>query len=375
MVYLNDSTRIVLRPVKGEKYNYYIGETEVTYALWNVVMGTVLGVEETDNKPVSRVSWDDCQKFIAKLNELTGLHFRLPTEAEWEYAARGGSRSNGYMFAGSNDIDSVGWYMINSDSTDHCVAQLMSNELGIYDMTGNVWEWCQDYYDVNQTMHVVKSGSWFDAATTCRIDARTGRATNYKSLIGLRLVLDIHQYVDLGLSVKWATFNLGASASEESGDYFAWGEVEPKAEYSWENYKWCDGTESVMTKYNDEDGKSILDMVDDAAHVNWGGDWRMPTKEELDELCDKCNWEWIMLNGVNGCKVTGPNGNSIFLPAAGSYNTFDNQLNSEGINGWLLSSDRVNKRYVMEIGFLYSGPYKSTCSRCVGLTIRPVLPN
>ena len=375
MVYVNDTTRIVLRPVKGEKYNYYIGETEVTYALWNVVMGTVLGVEETDNKPVSRVSWDDCQKFIAKLNELTGLHFRLPTEAEWEYAARGGSRSNGYMFAGSNDIDSVGWYMINSDSTDHCVAQLMSNELGIYDMTGNVWEWCQDYYDVNQTMHVVKSGSWFDAATTCRIDARTGRATNYKSLIGLRLVLDIHQYVDLGLSVKWATFNLGATAPEESGDYFAWGEVEPKAEYSWENYKWCDGTESVMTKYNDEDGKSILDMVDDAAHVNWGGDWRMPTKEELDELCDKCNWEWIMLNGVNGCKVTGPNGNSIFLPAAGLYNTFDNQLNSEGINGWLLSSDRVNKRYVREIGFLYSGPYKSTCSRCVGLTIRPVLPN
>ena len=378
MVYLNDSTRIVLRPVKGEKYNCYIGETEVTYALWNVVMGTVLGVEETDNKPVSRVSWDDCQKFIAKLNELTGLHFRLPTEAEWEYAARGGSRSNGYMFAGSNDIDSVGWYMINSDSTDHCVAQLMSNELGIYDMTGNVWEWCQDYYDVNQTMHVVKSGSWFDAATTCRIDARTGRAANYKSLIGLRLVLDIHQYVDLGLSVKWATFNLGASAPEEYGDYFAWGEVEPKDEYSWENYKWGDGTASNMTKYNEKDGLTTLKLEDDAAHVNWGGKWRMPTMEEAKELYDKCEWNPETRDGIDGYRVVGPNGNSIFIPIAGFYNKdqFGNGLQQANVNAYYWTKTRTsnlqNEAYDLGLNTLQGAYGIVFNTRRLGFPIRAV---
>ena len=376
MVYLNDSTRIVLRPVKGEKYDYYIGETEVTYALWKAVMGTVLGVEETDNKPVSRVSWDDCQKFIAKLNELTGLHFRLPTEAEWEYAARGGSRSNGYMFAGSNDIDSVGWYMINSDSTDHCVAQLMSNELGIYDMTGNVWEWCQDYYDVNQTMHVVKSGSWFDAATACRIDARTGRAANYKSFIGFRIVLDAHQYVDLGLSVKWATFNLGASAPEEYGDYFAWGETEAKDVYDWSTYKWCDGTVNNITKYNATDGLKTLQPEDDAAHVNWGGEWRMPTDAELQELIDNCTWEWDEINGTEGYYVTSNiNNNHIFI-SAGGYKIGDG-TSAINRNCQYWSNTLCNDLHAFVYHAYKSGSHVKKCTgsnRSAGQSVRPVLP-
>ena len=380
MVYVNDTTRIVLRPVKGEKYNYYIGETEVTYALWKAVMETVLGVEETDNKPVSRVSWDDCQKFIAKLNELTGLHFRLPTEAEWEYVARGGSRSNGYMFAGSNDIDSVGWYMINSDSTDHCVAQLMSNELGIYDMTGNVWEWCQDYYDVNQTMHVVKSGSWFDAATACRIDARTGRAANYKSFIGLRLVLDAHQYVDLGLSVKWATFNLGASAPEDYGDYFAWGEVEPKDIYSWATYKLCNGTSSSLTKYCSDsnygkaDYKTTLETEDDAAYVNWGGDWRMPTETEWTELRQKCTWQKTTINGVTGYRVTAKNGNSIFLPRAGlRMNKVEYATDSVGYYASSTHIPNFKKEDYAYYMLMYNNAIeRSNAVRYYGLTIRPV---
>jgi len=129
--------------------------------------------------------------------------------------------------------------------------------------------------------------------------------------------------VDLGLSVKWATCNVGATKPEEYGEYFAWGETEPKGDYSWSTYKWCNGSSSSLTKYNTDsscgtvDNKTVLASEDDAAHVNWGGDWRMPTDAEWTELRTNCTWTWTTQNGVNGRLVTGPNGNSIFLPAAG----------------------------------------------------------
>ena len=134
------------------------------------------------------------------------------------------------------------------------------------------------------------------------------------------------EYVDLGLSVKWATCNVGADSPEDYGDYFAWGEVEPKETYNWSTYKYCNGTNKTLTKYCGHssygnngftDGKTILDLEDDAATVNWGGAWRMPTDAELTELREKCKWTWTSQNDVNGYKVVGPNGNSIFLPAAG----------------------------------------------------------
>ena len=133
-------------------------------------------------------------------------------------------------------------------------------------------------------------------------------------------------YVDLGLSVKWATCNVGATTPEEYGDYFAWGETEAKDYYYWNSYKWCNGTEDSMTKYctssnsGTVDNKTVLELSDDAARVNWGGSWRMPTKAEQDELINRnnCTWTWTTQNGVNGYKVTSKkNGNSIFLPAAG----------------------------------------------------------
>ena len=133
----------------------------------------------------------------------------------------------------------------------------------------------------------------------------------------------ISEAVDLGLSVKWATFNVGATSPEEYGGYYAWGETEEKEDYSWETYKWCNGSYDTMTKYctnssyGTVDNKTVLDLEDDVAHVKWGGDWRMPTTDEQDELRNNCTWEWTALNGVNGYRVTGPNGNSIFLPAAG----------------------------------------------------------
>lgn len=139
--------------------DYSIGQTEVTQALWQAVMGNnpsyfssneIFMVEKSRefeddlNRPVEWVSWDDCQTFVEKLNELTGRHFRIPTEAEWEFAAKGGNKTHGYPYAGSEDIDEVAWYRENTDNMTHPVGQKKPNELGIYDMTGNVREWCLD---------------------------------------------------------------------------------------------------------------------------------------------------------------------------------------------------------------------------------------
>ena len=154
-----------------------------------------------------------------------------------------------------------------------------------------------------------------------------------------------YQYVDLGLSVKWATFNVGASKPEEYGDYFAWGETSPKIYYDWRTYKWCDGVREKLTKYIFEDGgvsqfvdnKTTLEPEDDAATVNWGGNWRMPTKTEIKELLntDNCTWEWkenYNSTDANGYLVTSKKtGNSIFLPAAGTAITSSpDYVGSEG---------------------------------------------
>jgi hypothetical protein len=135
------------------------------------------------------------------------------------------------------------------------------------------------------------------------------------------------EYVDLGLSVKWATFNIGASAPEDYGDYFAWGEVEPKDEYSWANYKWCNGGYTSLTKYCSDDtlgidgftdGLTQLVPEDDAAHVNWGGNWRIPSDEEWAELRTQCQWTLTESQGVNGYEVKSKvNGNTIFIPIGG----------------------------------------------------------
>ena len=126
--------------------DYYIGKYEVTQALWQAVMGNNPSSFKGDNLPVESVSWDDCQEFISKLNRITGKTFRLPTEAEWEYAARGGNKSRGYQYSGSNNLSDVAWYEDNCGKKTHAVGTKQPNELGIYDMSGNVWEWCQDWF-------------------------------------------------------------------------------------------------------------------------------------------------------------------------------------------------------------------------------------
>ena len=138
---------MLFRSVSQSRYwGYYIGQTEVTQALWEAVMENNPSHFKGLRKPVESVSWNDCQEFISKLNSLTGKRFRLPTEAEWEFAARGGNNSRGYKYGGGSNLDDVAWYKENSGSRTHDVGTKLANELGLYDMNGNVLEWCSDWY-------------------------------------------------------------------------------------------------------------------------------------------------------------------------------------------------------------------------------------
>ena len=172
--------------------DYHIGETTVTQALWMAVMGNNPSYFKGDNLPIECVCWNDCQVFIGKLNEklehiLSGYRFRLPTEAEWEFASRGGQKSKKYNFSGSNTIDDVGWYENNSNNTTHPVKSKSPNELGLYDMSGNVWEWCEDFYgdyrsssQINPkgsssgSYRVLRGGCWNNPSSLCRITYRGG---------------------------------------------------------------------------------------------------------------------------------------------------------------------------------------------------------
>ena len=184
--------------------NYYMGKYEVTQSLWQTVMGSNPSKFKGDDLPVERVSWNDCQEFISKLNSMTGRKFRLPTEAEWEYAARGGKKSRGCQYSGSSNISKVAWYDDgNSGRKTHPVGTKQANELGIYDMTGNVLEWCQDRYSsylsssqtnpigANSGSHRVRrGGSWDYAAVYCRSSYRySDRPDRRNGDLGFRLVL------------------------------------------------------------------------------------------------------------------------------------------------------------------------------------------
>lgn len=184
--------------------------------------------------------------------------------------------------------------------------------------------------------------------------------------------------VDLGLSVKWASCNVGAESPEEYGGYYAWGETEEKTNYSWSTYKWCNGISNSLTKYCTDsswgtvDNKATLDPEDDVAHVKWGGNWRMPTSAEQTELLNSCTWSWTSVNGVNGYRVTGPNGNSIFLPAAGYR--YGEDVKGRGPYGYFWSAtlreSHSGLAYYLEY---YDGSYGwYFFSRCYGHCVRPV---
>ena len=192
------------------------------------------------------------------------------------------------------------------------------------------------------------------------------------------------EYVDLGLSVKWATFNVGALSPDDLGSFYAWGETEPKSTYDWSNYKWCNGSSNTLTKYNDNgnlgfvDNKTVLDADDDVANVKWGGSWRIPTKTEQDELRYNCTWTWTTLNGVNGYLITsnkyGYSDRSIFIPAPGRQT--ETNIEGAGSSGFLWSNSvyASSPNYVLYTGFNSGSVSAAACYRYYGQSVRPVCP-
>ena len=190
-----------------------------------------------------------------------------------------------------------------------------------------------------------------------------------------------HEYVDLGLSVKWATCNIGAENPEDYGDYFAWGEVKPKKYYDWSTYKYSNGVKlikyynnRVYIKNSFQDYKTVLDPEDDAATANWGGAWRMPSKVEQDELRNKCKWVRTKLNGVKGYKVTGPNGNSIFLPMAGCMHEDDLLVVKSAGFFWSSSLGSEGLYDAYYVSFASGGVDWNEGGRYFGQSVRPVCP-
>ena len=251
------------------------------------------------------------------------------------------------------------------------------------------------------------SVSWEGVVTAERVGTTTITATTYDGNLVATCVVTVcdgkangQYYVDLGLTsgLKWASCNVGAINPEDFGDYFAWGDTEPyyteghsqdnpcsswttgKTGYDWGSYKWCSGSESTITKYNVDsqyglvDNKTTLELADDAARSNLGGNWRMPTKEDLTELKTECTWIWSEYNGVSGCLVIGPNSKTIFLPAAG-YRGYDD-LDDPIVTGNYLSStlDTTEDPTIACGLFIYSeGVLPSMCRRYCGYTVRPVI--
>lgn len=184
--------------------DYYIGETLVTQALWRAVMGDNPASRKGESLPVDRVSWNECQEFIKRINKITGITFSLPTEAQWEYAARGGRRSRGYQYAGSDDINKVTWWgSEDAENMIHPVKLKLANELGLYDMSGNLYEWCQDWYGPyssapqtnpmgpsNGPGRVNRGGCWFSKAAHCIVTFRTHNSQiKSNDCTGFRLAL------------------------------------------------------------------------------------------------------------------------------------------------------------------------------------------
>ena len=223
----------------------------------------------------------------------------------------------------------------------------------------------------------------FDDTNDCPIYVPAQSVDAYKSAWSVYAdriqAIVVHEAVDLGLSVKWATCNVGASAPEEYGDYFAWGETESKNDYDWSTYRWCNGSYNTLTKYNTKnnygpvDNKVVLESSDDVAKVNWRGNWRMPTDAEFSELRNQCIWTWTVQNGVNGYKVTSmSNGNSIFMPASGGRaGTASAGLGSYG-DYWSSTLDSPYPNNAWRVYFSSGSVNRNDDGRYVGRSVRPV---
>ena len=334
-------------------------DTFVSGVNWRCGVDGLVRPSSEDNHPVIYVSWNDAVAYCQWLSQQTGKNYRLPTEAEWEFAARGGNQSQEYKYSGSNNIDEVAWCSGNANSTTHPVGQKSPNELGIYDMSGNVREWCSDWYDPynnnsfaqtnpkgpsSGSYRVVRGGSWDDNAQYCRVSYRIfSNPSGSGNYLGFRLAFSLKEvrkqnnssatsqtsavYVDLGLpsGTKWKSQNEGGQ------DFYTYKEA--------------------IAQFGD----------------------KLPTKEQLEELKNLCRWQWI----GSRYKVIGPNGNFITLPAAGGHNCDDWE---EGggweedicIAGRYWSSTPSGSDEAWRLYFYSGGVYVDSEDRCSGLSVRLV---
>lgn len=243
--------------------------------------------------------------------------------------------------------------------------------------------------DINAVIDIILSGS-------SNLTAADVNGDHEVNIADVNAVIDIifgggpapsnHEYVNLGLpsGTLWATTNVGANNPEDYGNYFSWGETAPKEVYTWETYKWCNGSRSTLTKYctnsafGNIDGKTELDPTDDAAYVNWGPSWRMPSLVQCVELCESCTWQWTARNGVDGYLITGPNGNTMFLPAAGDrYNSTHGDVGFGMYWSRDLYNDINNTSYAAYNLYFYS-QFKNGGNgneRYFGFSVRPVRAN
>ena len=297
--------------------------------------------------------------------------------------------SAGYKFSKWSDGSTANPRMITVTGNASYTAQFeecVSSMLGDVVVDGMV-----NVVDMNALVNAYVANTQVTKTTDLDNDSQLSIA-DITSLISMvntgscNFITNGHQYVDLGLpsGTLWATCNVGASAPEELGDFYAWGETETKKEYSWSTYKWCDGekvnaSNTTLTKYCDRggygmmDGKISLEIEDDAAHVNWGGDWHIPTQEEFQELMDNCTMEWIKIaDKQRAFKFTSANGNSILMPASGEWSNTDFYSNEFYYWSADLANNRSNTAWTIEKSSSSSVEFYNS-GRYVGLAIRPVL--
>ncbi len=287
--------------------------------------------------------------------------------------------SDAYIAHEQYEDTDYGYFIANGDGSaaDHIVISRMSNVHGDVNGDGEV-----NIADINAVIKVILGGESNPSA-----DVNKDGEINIADVnADINIILNPsseepnHEWVDLGLpsGTLWATCNIGANKPEDYGDHFAWGETESKEEdlFDWGTYKWCMGSLYTLTKYcvssdygynGFVDNKTELEPEDDAAYVNWGPLWRMPTLEQEQELLSNCTWEWTTRNSVNGYQVTGPNGNSLFLPAAYGYNW--------EATYWSRTVSSDESRNAFYLGFI--GPYTNeldlwTDDRAYGFNIRAV---
>ena len=330
-------------------------------------------------------------------------NWRMPTDAEW--TALRNTDNFTWRWTDNYNESGVAGYTVTSKVPRYFGNQIFLPAAGVRSDTfiskGSGGTYWSSSLNTGHSSTACNVDFWIDESTGAHYIRNVNTRYFVKSV---RPVYDpeeeqiaIPEAIDLGLpsGIKWASCNLGASRPEEYGDYYAWGETEPyyssqdpltwkdgkKDGYSWLSYKWCKGSYKIVTKYCSDssygyngftDTKTVLDSEDDAASVNLGGNWRMPTYDEFTELKTNCTWEWTQVNGINGRKVTGPNGNSIFLPAAGDWFMLDFKYAGSVGTYWSSSLDAGIPYNAVDFGFNSDLVSWNNNQRYIGYSVRPV---